>query len=352
MSKSRQFEIIAEASKKIKKETVMGKLANSNDPMEPWSKKHEVPLDEAGELAKYIRSLGYDPKHMDFASRAKYARSNAFKKFKVRHYDDRDPKTATEIKLGEETLDEAGTGLLMSYIKSKGLDPTLMDGNKKSAYSKSSEFRVFKQKRLKEISGMGERGEDMNEEKPCWDGYQMVGTKKKKGKEVPNCVPEETLDEISMNKLDQYTTAANKDYDKAYSSGDYKRSFKRSLGLVKAGSKKIQKDMQKLSQKNEEVVQEGIYGREDSPLSATNSVKAMESTNKRNRSKSARIIKAIYKKKGVKKESMYDWEKDDKGGKQEPTAKKVLTGGKTMTGSDRDTVEIEPILKTRPGQKM
>ena len=25
---------------------------------------------------------------------------------------------------------------------------------------------------------------------PCWKGYKMVGTKKKKGKEVPNCVPE------------------------------------------------------------------------------------------------------------------------------------------------------------------
>jgi len=24
---------------------------------------------------------------------------------------------------------------------------------------------------------------------PCWDGYEMVGTKKKNGKEVPNCVP-------------------------------------------------------------------------------------------------------------------------------------------------------------------
>jgi len=39
--------------------------------------------------------------------------------------------------------------------------------------------------------------EDMEEEKkmkgkdPCWKGYEMVGTKKKNGKEVPNCVPKE-----------------------------------------------------------------------------------------------------------------------------------------------------------------
>ena len=25
--------------------------------------------------------------------------------------------------------------------------------------------------------------------KPCWKGYEMVGTKKKNGKKVPNCVP-------------------------------------------------------------------------------------------------------------------------------------------------------------------
>jgi len=23
---------------------------------------------------------------------------------------------------------------------------------------------------------------------PCWSGYEMIGTKKKNGKEVPNCV--------------------------------------------------------------------------------------------------------------------------------------------------------------------
>lgn len=28
-------------------------------------------------------------------------------------------------------------------------------------------------------------------EDPCWDGYKQIGMKKKSGKEVPNCVPEE-----------------------------------------------------------------------------------------------------------------------------------------------------------------
>tara|TARA_R110002110_G_scaffold311425_1_gene524978 strand:- start:40 stop:468 length:429 start_codon:yes stop_codon:yes gene_type:complete len=44
---------------------------------------------------------------------------------------------------------------------------------------------------------------------PCWDGYEMIGMKKKDGKEVPNCVPieEEILQEaeyqgrkVTLNK--------------------------------------------------------------------------------------------------------------------------------------------------------
>jgi hypothetical protein len=30
---------------------------------------------------------------------------------------------------------------------------------------------------------------EVNESNPCWDGYKQIGTKKKKGKIVPNCVP-------------------------------------------------------------------------------------------------------------------------------------------------------------------
>ena len=36
----------------------------------------------------------------------------------------------------------------------------------------------------------------------CWDGYKQVGMKKKNGKDVPNCVPEETeLEELTTNQL-------------------------------------------------------------------------------------------------------------------------------------------------------
>lgn len=34
-------------------------------------------------------------------------------------------------------------------------------------------------------------------EDPCWDGYRQLGMKKKSGKEVPNCIPEEEIEEAT-----------------------------------------------------------------------------------------------------------------------------------------------------------
>jgi hypothetical protein len=88
---------------------------------------------------------------------------------------------------------------------------------------------------------------------------------------------------------------------------------------------------------------------------------------KSQRSKSARIIKSIYKRKNMKEE-LYDHEKEDKPttsygkkpkmsitkptdnvGENKPDAAAVLTGGKTLTGQTRDTIEIDPMMKKRPG---
>jgi len=84
-------------------------------------------------------------------------------------------------------------------------------------------------------------------------------------------------------------------------------------------------------------------------------------------SKSARIIKSIYKKKGMNEE-LYDHEKESKSvasyGKKpkmsanekkmetvgaQPKAAAVMSGGTTLTGETRDTVEIDPMMKVKPG---
>lgn len=110
------------------------------------------------------------------------------------------------------------------------------------------------------------------------------------------------------------------------------------------------------------------------PMAATQTV-GMEVDNpscscddkKSQRSKSARIIKSIYKRKNMKEE-LYDHEKEDKPttsygkkpkmsvtkptdnvGENKPDAAAVLTGGKTLTGQPRDTIEIDPMMRKRPG---
>ena len=50
-------------------------------------------------------------------------------------------------------------------------------------------------------------------ENPCWKGYEMVGTKKKNGKEVPNCVPVKENDQPGGYWGDKATEEVNDDYD-------------------------------------------------------------------------------------------------------------------------------------------
>lgn len=554
------------------------KRENPNRPY--WGEDVEQ-LEEDSWLFSYIKSLGYNPKIMSFAQRSKYARSNAFKHYKQSHMQRTVPMEQVE------ELDEAGTGLLMTYIKAKGLNPLTMDGNQKHSYARSSEFKVFKQKhasvkkeeferllkaygpdnlaeivmQIQETSGMGERGDDWNEET---GGGEQMKTKKKKIKEEADKADTVTMDipllirvleyaredaktdmdlhkvvenlikmrdqgtlsmaqynaivkiaegvelsEVSSELLQRYKEKARKSADELHAQEKYGKAVKRYSGVMKATGKQIEKttagikktlskgkitelkkmpdnmdaddhitredlrqwfskthpegdwkrinskgevagpcarepgepkpkcmskekraqlskseraaavaakrkydpvadragkggkpinvsnygkgklgeETEQLDEKNkptnpalwsrakamarskfdvypsayangwaskwykskgggwkavkEDVVQEGIGGIEDSPLSATNSVKAMESAHRSKQMKSARMIKALYKNKI--KETTYDWEKDDK-----PNAKIVMKGGTTMTGQPRDTVEIEPVLKTRP----
>jgi hypothetical protein len=84
-------------------------------------------------------------------------------------------------------------------------------------------------------------------------------------------------------------------------------------------------------------------------------------------SKSARIIKSIYNRKNMKEET-FDTEKEDKSvatyGKKpkltdnekkldatngKSSAAAIMTGGTTLTGTPRDVVEIDPMMKLKPG---
>jgi hypothetical protein len=87
-------------------------------------------------------------------------------------------------------------------------------------------------------------------------------------------------------------------------------------------------------------------------------------SHKKEMSKSARMIKSLYKKHKMVKEELYDHEKEDKSvatygkkpkvekveadGDENNQAAMVLKGGKTLTGQTRDTLEIDPVMR-KPG---
>ena len=66
---------------------------------------------------------------------------------------------------------------------------------------------------------------------PCWDDYKQVGTKKKNGKEVPNCVPEEVdLQEISKKVVKNYLLKKGSDMPKRTHNKEYGDRIKKQYG--------------------------------------------------------------------------------------------------------------------------
>ena len=55
-----------------------------------------------------------------------------------------------------------------------------------------------------------ESHDEINLKKPCYDGYEMIGTKTKNGKEVPNCVPIKMSEDETENILGSLSESAHK----------------------------------------------------------------------------------------------------------------------------------------------
>ena len=61
----------------------------------------------------------------------------------------------------------------------------------------------------------------------CWDGYKAKGTKKKGGKEVPNCVKEEELTEISADLALKASKKAEVERGKAAVAGNKEKAIEK-----------------------------------------------------------------------------------------------------------------------------
>jgi hypothetical protein len=155
---------------------------------------------------------------------------------------------------------------------------------------------------------------------------------------------EETITELSAKKLLGFMM-------KAGSKKDPKKGIKdRSSNVMKATGKYLKK------------IKEETY------MDAKAATPAVMSPGEGISEKKTTLQRVMDLKKKTVKEDMHDFEKEDKsvatygkkpkfekaekdeGGEKKPQAAAVMTGGTTLTGSKRDTIEIDPMMRNRPGQ--
>lgn len=86
-----------------------------------------------------------------------------------------------------------------------------------------------------------EVNESLRTKNPCWKGYKPVGTKKKGGKTVPNCVPESVEEDWQKtnrrDKTDGMSSKAVKAYRRENPGSKLKTAVTTKPSKLKAGSK-------------------------------------------------------------------------------------------------------------------
>jgi predicted RNA binding protein YcfA (HicA-like mRNA interferase family) len=160
------------------------------------------------------------------------------------------------------------------------------------------------------------------------------------------------MDDVELGEMDNRTPSGDRRERRAYGPEAITQREKETQSQLKKVSPELRKKLRLPEPK--EGMSEDKY---QDPQAATQTV-GMEVESKK-RFKSLRPAKNV-------KEDMYDTEKEDKSvqtygkkpkfkktddmnndGNDEVTARSTLSGGKTMTGQNRDTVEIDPSMRKR-----
>jgi hypothetical protein len=331
------------------------KATFGTNPKDPWSAKYNI---AEGLLDQYLASKGFDPRVITPNQKVSYAKSSAFIKWKQ-------DRMAHHVQ-GESYNGPRGDKLIArSHAAYRAGDKETSSRAHKLAMKAGEKYRSDPVNREKAIAHiMSGAKADYNKPGRNWTGDSVE-------------YPEDTnvISEISDATLNSYKEKAKKSADDLSSKGQHKKSTDRWMGVMKATGKQIEKTTASIKKHlNKEDTWQDSYaatqtvGQEiksdDPPTFSKN--KKLKVT-KEDVMKSARIIKSIYKNKKVAEET-YDWEKDDKSvktygkkptmsvqakeksfGENKPDAAAIMSGGKTLTGDKRDTIEIDPMMKVRPG---
>jgi len=94
---------------------------------------------------------------------------------------------------------------------------------------------AVKHKLLKPIRDYLKQKESDTKKEACWTGYKQVGLKKKNGKMVPNCVPEETLREQKRLYIESIVAVKNKAEKSGMPYSILKQVYNRGMAAWKGG---------------------------------------------------------------------------------------------------------------------
>jgi hypothetical protein len=327
----------------------------------------EEPLVEDAMLDKFLLSRGINPGHVPPNIKVSYAKSGAFIKWKENHMHEETKTTAhTPTQIKKHELDKSKRA--HKEIRTGGMERSLHGEAKTIQGTALDKFRQAAAERAKKHAEI--------EKKQSKDGSGMSSAIDRLEKHL-NKEEVEQIDEISKSTLASYkdkSTAslknaqANRDaaeHGKHMSKG-FADLHKKSDDIAKKRVKGLKGYLQRkvgMKPTSEDVFQDPQAATQTCFDGGNNTDDT--SDKKKQMSKSARMIKSLYKKHNMK-EDTYDWEKDDKNqtsyGKKpkmmkddekspttkQPEARAVLTGGTTLTGDARDTLEIDPMMKNRP----
>lgn len=363
------------------------KEAFGKNPWDPWSTK--AGIDEASAtLDAYLMARGYNPVHMPKDMKIAHSKSTAFKQWAMNRVNQEEVEQVDEVSMKTvksylsktvdpiEGMPRPGMGKRMKGIAAAhqrlvGKKPTtkeegeLDEGSVQNMlYSRQQELR--KKSGLPHPDYYKELGKSYDIEDDKERMAKQSEIKKKysvKEDHVAIAMGRQLDDEGSM-ALTQLDIIEDAIADLRSAIKDPKMQIPAWVqSKITLASDYLDTVAHYMKSNNEDGMNESVLY--DDPKGTLTRV----AERKKELSRSARIIKSIYKKKGVMKEDTYDWEKDDKDtstyGKQPKFAKSddkaskvkkesdaaaVLSGGTTLTKQNRDIVELDPRMKLRPNK--
>jgi hypothetical protein len=361
-------------AKKIKAlvKNVAPKATYGTNPSDPWSAK--AGIFESSLLNKYLMSRGLQPDHVSKDTKIAHAKSAAYLSWAKNHqFEDvqsedigylatkgegggtrqRKSSLVRSADAHKEIKTPPGPGYHgprneeVELCGVCGQNPCICDdshGFVKEARTSAAVRLSRAWDRVRQKSDASrERAKDLLTKKPLDSRPDAKGSQTTSiTPESVQGVAEDTVNEVTQPEVDKFHKKLDKLVHSSFGKSSVEKKMKEDVGDAKSATH---------------------------PDGLTTAVDQMQAETKRQMSKSARMIKSLYKKKGVVKEDLYDHEKEDKSvatygkkpkfeksdkdenvGEKKSQAAAVLTGGKTLTGTERDTVEIDPIMRNRPNQ--